>query len=110
MSSATPCWRSNAADRRSLPQDRAAADEDARVVERERAAYAAVCACVMAIVVTGPPGLLVELAGRRGVAAVQVARSASLRGLTVRPLAPQAARGGVVRNLPLPPGGDTGQR
>jgi hypothetical protein len=94
-------------DRRTFTQDRAAADDDVRVLTTERAAYANRCACVMALLVTSTPGLLAELLLNRGVAAVQVARTTTLAGLEVRPLAPQAAAGGVVRPLPEPPRPET---
>lgn len=95
-------------DRASLPQDRAGADDDVMVVTAERAAYAHRCACVMALVVTGTPVLLAELAGKPSVAAVQVSRSVRLADLTITPLAPQAATEGVVTALPEPPRPETG--
>ncbi|MCW2667462.1 MAG: hypothetical protein JWN57_2424, partial [Frankiales bacterium] len=69
----------------------------------ERSAYAHRCACVMALVVTSTPALLAELAGRPAVAAVQVARTTTLAGLTIVPLAPEAAATGIVTALPDPP-------
>lgn len=88
---------------RDQPDFRAAAFDDLAVVTAERAAYRTRCACVMALVVTGIPTLLGELARQPSVAAVEVSRTASLDGLAITPVAPEQTRTGVVTELPPNP-------
>ena len=81
------------------PEVRAAHEAAARSAGAEAAAYAADCACVLALVVEGPAGELAELASLPAVRGVEVApRGTRLDAVTVVPLPPDVT--GPVPPLP----------